>query len=62
MGEDLGEDLGVDLAFFEEVGCGGELLSESDSDLSARYLLGVWPELLEEVIAMVGPAFSCCVG
>jgi len=46
------------MAFFEGVVCAGKVTSESDSFSSARFLLGVWPELLEEVIAMVGPAFS----
>lgn len=41
---------------------GGELPSESDSALSARFLLGVWPELLEEVIAMVGSPFLAVLG
>ena len=53
----MGEDFGVDLAFFEGVLGGGEPVLKSYSGSIFLFLLGVWPELLEEVIAVVSLAF-----
>ena len=58
----MGEGFGVELAFFEGVVCDDELSSESEPRLSARFLLDVWPELIEEVIARWVRPFLAVLG